>query len=979
MRHLCGTIRGFCCLLMLALMLPSLTAFARQQSGAVQGRVTDEQGGILVGASVTLLDSTGREKTVRTDGEGGYRFGDLAPGNYTLRVTATNFASGEAELSINAGASVSHNIKLGVALEKTEEVTIASEPPVSLENRGGGVALRGDDLEALPDDPDELASALQSLAGPAFGPNGGQIMIDGFEGARVPPRSSIREVRLSDNPLIAERDLPGFGGIQILTRPGTDKLRGSTYLGFMDESFNARNPFAERRADFQFRQYGGSLSGPIVPKRTSYFVDAEHNQTDDNDIVNATVLDAATLQPFRFVTTVLTPMHRTYVGPRFDYQINPDHTLIVRYSYFRNAQENLGVTTFSLPERAFDQTFQTHTLQLTETAVLSKTVVNETRFQYIRNRRDLKAHNDEPAVNVLDAFMGGGAQVGNSFFEDDRFELTNITTLARGDHTIRFGGRLRAVRVRDFSENNFGGTYIFAGGLAPSLSFDAGGNPVAGAQITVTSLERYQRTLDLQRRGLPPEQIIALGGGPTQLTLSGGDPEAGVSQVDFGGFIQEDWKPRPNLTVGLGMRYETQSNITSRFNFAPRLFMSWAPDYRNNRPAKTVIHGGFGMFYERIGENLTLQSLRFDGLDQLRFITSEPQVLALFPVVPSAESLTGPLTQTVTRLDPGLQAPYSYTSGVILERQLPARFTLTTYFLTYDTRHLLRSRNINAPLPGTATPESPAGIRPDPTRGDVYQIESSGKQRMRQFNIGIRNQLSRALSIFASYGLMKVKNDSDGPFSFPANSYDASGEYGAASFDVRHRLNLGGSFEVPRLKLVLNPIVVASSGRPFNIITGADNNGDGIFNDRPAFADANTPERDLVLTPFGNFDLKPKPGQSIIPRNFGRGPSFFSVNVRVSRQFGFGHVSAPAAGQRTQGGGPQPDGQRSRGPEAKPYSVTLSLFFYNLLNHANLSTPVGNLSSQLFGQSLTTVGSFGGGGNPAAGNRRVQASIRFNF
>jgi hypothetical protein len=957
-------------------MLSPLTASGRQQGGAsVQGRVTDERGGLLVGASVALVDSAGREQTFRTDGEGNYRFGDLAPGKYTLRVAATNFAPAEAELSVSPGARVSRDVNLGVALEKTEEVTIASEPPVSIENRGGGVTLRDEELEALPDDPDELASALQSLAGPSFGPDGGQITIDGFEGARLPPRSSIREVRLSDNPLIAERDLPGFGGIQILTRPGTDKLRGSTYLGFMDESFNARNPFAERRADFQFRQYGGSLSGPIVPQRTSFFVDAEHNQTDDNDIVNATVLDAATLQPSRFVTTVLTPMRRTYVGPRFDYQINPDHTLIARYSYFRNAQENLGVSTFSLPERAYDQTFQTHTVQLTETAVLSKTAVNEIRFQYVRNRRDLKALNDEHAVNVLDAFMGGGAQVGNSFFEDDRFELTNITTFARGNHTIRFGGRLRAVRVTDFSENNFGGTYIFAGGLAPSLSFDAGGNPVAGEQITVTSLERFRRTLDLQRRGLSPEQVIALGGGPTQLALSGGDPEAGVSQVDFGGFIQEDWKARPNLTLGLGLRYETQSNITSRFNFAPRLFISWAPDYRNNRPAKTVIHAGFGMFYERASENLTLQSLRFDGLAQQRFITADPQVLALFPVVPSAELLAGPLAQAVTRLDPGLQAPYSYTSGLILERQLPARFTLTTYVLTYDTRHLLRSRNVNAPLPGSLTPESPGGIRPDPTRGDVYQFESSGKQKMRQFNVGIRNQFSRTLSLFASYGLMKVRNDSDGPFSFPADSYDLRSEYGAASFDVRHRFNLGGSVEVPRLKLTLSPIVVASSGRPFNIITGSDNNGDGIFNDRPAFADGATPERDLARTPFGDFDLKPKPGQTIIPRNFGRGPSFFSVNVRVSRQFGFGHVNAPAAAT----GGPAQGGQRSRAPEAKPYSVTLSLFFYNLLNHANLNTPVGNLSSQLFGQSLSTVGSFGGGGNPAAGNRRVQASVRFNF
>ncbi|HYY93800.1 MAG TPA: hypothetical protein VE713_04730, partial [Pyrinomonadaceae bacterium] len=874
-------------------------------------------------------------------------------------------------------------------------------------------------------------------------PNGGQILIDGFEGGRIPPKDSIREIRVNDNPLSAERDQPGFGGIQIFTKPGTDKLRGSLYGTFNDESMNSRNPFLQspKRPPFQFRQYGGSISDSIIPKKASFFFDFERGETDDNDLVNATVLDPQTLLPVPFNTAVLTPARRINTSPRLDYQISKNHTLVARYNYFRTAQKNLGVTQFSLPERAFNQLTSSHTLQMTETAVLNKTTVNETRFQFIRNHTNQTALNAAVALNVLDAFTSGGATVGDSFNSSSRWEVTNTTTQARGLHSLKFGARVRGIKLTDFSENNFNGTYTFGGGFARPVSFDSQGNPVAGASAPLTSIERFRETQELLRAGGGAAQLAAFGLGPTQLSLVGGQPLAEISQVDFGGFVQDDWKLRPNLTLGGGLRYEAQTHVSSRFDFAPRLYLAWSPDGKGGKPARTVIRTGFGIFYDRIAETLSLNALRFNGTNQQQFIISAPlpgdnsaraqqalSILSQFPHLPTVDQLSAfAVPQTTRRLQPGITAPYSYISGIILTRQLSKTMTLNVFGSTYNSRHVLRSRNINAPLP--------TGLRPQPTLGDIYEYETSGTQNIEQLNVGINKQINRAFSFFANYTISKAKGDTDFG-GFPVNQYDLRGEYSRSSFDVRHRFTLIGTMAIPYLKLALNPILIASSGRPFNIITGFDNNRDGIFNDRPAFADSQTPAADLRHTPYGDFDINPKPGQTIIPRNFGQGPGFFSLNLRVSRTIGFGAMPGAArqvaqnsgSGGQQQGqggggdnnrgnnnnrggrdggnrgssggrsggergggsrpGGPQVMGGGIGGPmmvalggptgEQKRYTMTFSLFFINMLNHTNFANPVGNLSSPFFGQSLSTAGGFGGG-NAASGNRRIQASVRFNF
>src|SRR5437762_2669652 len=327
--------------LVFGFLLLFATGAAAQQpaTGTLRGQFADEFGGVIVGATVTATGSTGIPKSATTGSDGSFQLAGLAPGKYTVRAVAPGFALYEnADLEVAAGRNDLGKITLGVSLEK-EEVTVAGEAPVNVDDASAGaIVLKRTDLEALPDDPDELAAALSALAGPSVGPNGGQILIDGFEGGRIPPKDSIREIRVNDNPLSAERDQPGFGGIQIFTKPGTDHLRGSLFGTFNDESMNSRNPFlrSPKRPPFQFRQYSGNISDSIIPKKASFFLEVERNETDDNDLVNAIVLDPATLLPVSFNTAVLTPLRRFSLSPRVDYAISKNHTLVARYNFFKS-------------------------------------------------------------------------------------------------------------------------------------------------------------------------------------------------------------------------------------------------------------------------------------------------------------------------------------------------------------------------------------------------------------------------------------------------------------------------------------------------------------------------------------------------------------------------------------------------------------------------------------------------------------------
>src|SRR5215211_4633133 len=380
---------------------------AQQRAGSLRGQVLDELGGAIVGASVTVIDGKGVEKSVVTNDAGTYTINGLAPGKYTVRAINEGFAMSETpDVEVTSGKAQTLDITLKVAIEE-QKVTVAAdnrELSTEPENNAGAVVLKGDDIDALPDDPDDLAAALQALAGPSAGPNGGQIFVDGFTGGRLPPRASIREVRINSNPFSAEYDRLGFGRIEILTRPGTDRYRGQVSFNFNDEALNSRNAFAATRPPIQTRQYGGNFGGPLLKRKASFFIDFDKRDINDQTIVVATLLDANN-NIVGFSETVPIPSRRTSFSPRIDYQINPNNTLVARYNYTKN-ERVVGVGGFSLPTRAYNTENSEQSIQLTETAIINKTIVNETRFQFEHSKNAQNADNSIATIDVQDAFTG---------------------------------------------------------------------------------------------------------------------------------------------------------------------------------------------------------------------------------------------------------------------------------------------------------------------------------------------------------------------------------------------------------------------------------------------------------------------------------------------------------------------------------------------------------------------------------------------
>ena len=992
----------------LFLLLTAVLVIAQQNRGALRGLITDELGAAIVGASVTLTDASGVQKKTTTNGEGVYNFAGVAPGKYTLNAVAPGFApSDNKEVDVTA-ARQSVDLTLRVTIE--EKVTIA-ETPVSTESTANAnqTVIAGKDLDALPDDPDELAAALQALAGPSVGPNGGQIFIDGFTGGNLPSKDSIREIRINQNPFAAENDQPS-ARVDILTRPGTDKFRGGASVNFNDESLNSRNPFAvtsSKRTPFQIRQYDMNFSGPLVAKKASFFVNFGRIETDDNELVRATVLDDD-FNVVEFGQAFVAPKRNMFFSPRFDYAINTNNTLIVRYNYNRFSWENQGLGGFTLPERAYSSVSTNQNIQITETAILNPTTINETRFQYTHGKNDLVGNNSIPALDVSGSFSSGGSQVGESTNTRQTWELNNFTAKQKGAHAIKFGGRIRYINIADTNEGNFGGSWTFTGGFG------------------LTSIERYQLTLQMQKAGATPAQIRAAGGGASAFRLNAGNPFAEVSRTDVGVFIQDEWRIRPNFTFAYGLRYETQTNAHSKYNFAPRLAVAWSPGAANSaRPPKMVIRVGTGFFYNRFSENSTLQANRFNGVNIIQTAVTEPfdrvnppsefeqqlpNVEDIYNVLnqwsPTAvPSVTGlPANQqTIWQVDPNLQIPTVWVVGTQVERQLPRNMTMFLGFYNIRIVHVIRARDVNAPLPATITELTPNGIRPDPTQGEINRYEASGQFNQRQFFLGFNSRFSRTFQVNGNYTLSKTTNDTDGQGGqlFPMNSYDLSGEFGRSSFDIRHRFTIFGTVNLPWWKVVLNPFVIANTGPTFNITTGQDKNLDRQANERPSFAAANADcsAPNIRCTRFGNFNLTPLPGETIVPRNFGQAPGSFVVNLRISRAFAFGTINrgnaaaAGPAGPAVVGGGPGgpgrvaavgpgPQGGGPAGASEKRYNLNVSINFQNLLNRVNLATPVGNLSSPSFGESLGlggVFGNFGGGGSSGAGNRRIYAQVRLNF
>ena len=969
------------------------TAFG-QTTASLHGQVTDQIGAIVVGAKVTIRGPDGQIKTVTTGSDGSYSFPNLKTGDYTIEVFAQSLAL-EMPLKITLlSGTQALNLQLRVVIPE-QKITVEQDKQstVSTDAASNATAqvLRGEDLDALGDSPEDLQEALLALAGPSAGPNGGQIFIDGFSGGQLPSKDSIREIRINQNPFSPEYDKLGFGRIEILTKPGSGRFGGSAYYNFANQFWNTRNPYAAQKAPFMLHEYGGNVTGPIN-KRASFFLDVRRDDIDNGSIVNAVILDPTTLLPTAFTDTPVTPQKRFGINPRIDYQINQKHTLVGRYAFTHSNINNAGIGGFNLSSRAVQLLNTSHTLQLTETAVINNTTINETRFQFSHYVNETLPNSSDPALLVLGSFNEGGAQTGHASSRQNSFELQNNTSIAHGAHFWRFGIRLREDKITNISPQNFGGTFTFSGGntLAPVVidpsSCTVPENPTLAS---ITSIEKYRRTLMFQQLGCTSSQIRLLGGGATQFTISAGEPSISGSQSDLGLFVSDDWRVSPALTLNLGLRYETQSNIDDWRDFAPRIALAWAPGANaKSRQLTTVVRAGFGIFYDRFALANTLTASRYNGIVQQQYVITNPDFFPVVPPIPLIAAFQTP--QTIQQISPTIRAPYIVQSAVSVERQLPHDSTLAITYANAHGLHLLRSQDINAPLPGTYNPLVPgSGIYPFGRPGPVFQMESSGLYNQNQLIAFLNSRYSKSLSFSASYVLNYARSNSDGLGTFPARPYDFTGEYGPAITDVRHRFTLNGTINT-KWNIRLSPFVVLQSGPPFDITIGRDIYGTSLFNARPGIS-ADPTKPGLIQTKYGLLDPNPTLNQPTLSRNFGRGPGQLMVNLRVQKilEFGKGENSGGAStGQPGSGprGGPPgvftpSGGTGGPAPRSEPhrYSLSISMSIRNIINHTNPGPIIGNITSPLFGQANQPSDAGGFGFSESANNRRLELQTRLTF
>jgi hypothetical protein len=963
-------------------LILSITSPALGQTSILRGLTTDESGALIPGATVMIAGTNGVVKTAQADDRGAYSVAGLTPGDYTVRATAPQLATTQAiVISLKAG-SQTLNLQLKV-VATAERVTVEEHagPTVSTDagNNASALVLRGDDLQALSDDPEDLLADLQALAGPSAGPNGGSIFIDGFSGGELPPKESIREIRINQNPFSPEYDRLGLGRIEIFTKPGTDHYRGTMDYNFANDFWNSRNPYSAQKAPLLLNELEGNASGPLG-KRASFTVDGQRNSVDNGAIINAVTLDPQTLGIAPFLSTFRVPQRLTRINPRVDYQLNDNNTLTIRYGITRSNIHGVGIGGFNLESLGYDYRWLNQTVQATDTAVLGHGI-NETRFQYFRSASERIANSTGPELQVLGSFNQGGSTVGNSFDTQNSFELQNYTTIPSGMHIWKFGVRLRGQTDNNTSPQNFNGVFTFSGGLAPVLDannqpvLDSLGNP---ALANISSIERYRRTLLFQKAGNPASQIRMLGGGASQYSVNAGIPGLSVHQFDLGVFAGDDRRVRPNLTMSLGIRYETQTNIHDWRDFAPRVAIAWAPGGAKSRKPKTVLRAGFGMFYDRFGLSNTLAAERYNGLVQQQYVIANPD---FFPTPPSLAGFpaSGQVIQQVSSI---LRAPYTMQSSLSVERQLPANTTVALTYTNSHALHVFRSNDINAPLPG-------GGLFPLGRTGPVFLMESSGVYNQNQVITNVNTKVNSGLSLFGFYVLNKAMSNSDGIGTFPANPYNFSGEYGPASTDVRHRATLGGSINL-RWRVRVSPFAVVQSGAPFDITSGSDLFGTTLFNGRPGIAtDPSRPG--LIQTQYGLLDPNPTPSEKVLSRNFGRGPGQMNVNLRIAKTFGFGSErgsSKKDAAQPPSGGGANPNlagGGGLRSIIGVPstshrYNLNVSMSIRNLLNHTNPGPIIGNITSPLFGRANQMAGNLNGEGfSENANNRRLELQFRFTF
>ena len=846
-----------------------------------------------------------------------------------------------------AGQARAMDLSLAIAVDQ-QDVTVTSQTAgvsVASDENASAVVIKGSDLDALSDDPSELQNELQALAGPAAGPNGGEIYIDGFSGGQIPPKSAIREIRVNQNPFSAEFEHIGYGRIEILTKPGSDKFSGHMGAFGNDSSWDTGNPLVKTLPSYYAYFNQADVNGPLT-KTASYFLNFFRASRQNQSVIDA-------VDPNNTSGSI----NETFPNPssviegnaRVDFQFGKANTLSIRDAFSNFSSQGNGVGQFNLASQASSSKNLENDFQVSDTIVVNTRLINETHFQWRRIRNSQLATSFAPTVTVQGAFTEGGASSGVSQDHQDDFELQNYSTANLGPHVVRFGARLRSYRDANYAKSGANGTYSFS-----SIPEFLAGTPT-----------QYQVTIFQ-------------------------NPLARLQLFDGAFFYQDEWRVRPNLTLSDGLRFETQNRIEDHADIAPRFALAWAPWHSGAKPPKTVVRAGYGWFYTRFtvpsffGGGSTpylIQAIHKNGINQQNYVVDNLDPTLYNPAAPVdpkyVVGATGSTPTTYT-IDPRFHAALDMQGGIGVDQQF-RKLTFNVSYLFTRGVHEYLTDNITAPLfdPSTYTL---SGSLPSVFN---YQYQSEGTYKQQQIivsgNLGLKK-----FSLHGNYTWNDAHSDTQGASYVPSVSQKPSLDYGRAGFGITSRAFLLGTWNFPHA-VIFAPLLSAQSGTPYNITTGYDYTGNNQFNARPTYGACGA--ANVVSTPFGCLDTDPVgKGEQIVPYGLGTGPANYVLHLRVSKAIGIGPRIKGASGPNNMQGNNGVGGRGLSAGQAQPkidasvprkYNLTLAVAAINALNIVNLAPPNGTLSSPLFGKSQALAG--GPYGSPVPGNRFVMAQATFAF
>ena len=580
------------------------------------------------------------------------------------------------------------------------------------------------------------------------------------------------------------------------------------------------------------------------------------------------------------------PSRRLNLDARVEHVLTKTHTARLQFQRNATLQNNLGVGDFDLPARGYSQDQTEYIARFADSGVFGKKFFNEVRFQTRWLNTGTRSVSEGQTILVPGAFNDGSAQRRGARRQLE-FELADNVDYALEKHGVRFGMQLEAGSYKSSDSTNAFGTFQF-----PDLTaFEAGL--------------------------------------PTQFTQRLGDPTVKYQQYQFGWYVQDDWRVRKNLTLSYGVRQEMQNHVDDKLNLAPRLGFVWSP----KKNGSITLRGGAGIFYDWFNAQTYEQTLRVDGQRQRDLVITNPGFPNPFSGGPQTI-----LPPSRIQTDPDLQIPYLIQTSIGLETNPWKRFRLMTNYQYQRGVHLLHGRNLNAPIAGLG--------RPDPTVGNITDIESSAYLSGHRLMIGIGPaKFVQGLFWNVNYLAMKVTNEADSPFSLPSNNFNLRADRGPAANDLHHLISGFVSKRLPS-GFAISTIFQATSALPYNITTGFDDNGDTVINDRSVG----------------------------VKRNSARGASRWEVGSRLSWGLDFGPDQPANAGGpqirmvRVGAGGDGAAAPSLPGASTKKYRMEFYAQAFNLLNHANLGAFSGVQTSPFFGQATS-----------AQPPRRIEVGTRFNF